>query len=74
MALGRLVHDPTDPALADYVSLRDSQLRRRMERAEGLFIAEGEKIIRRAADVGCRPRSILLQERWLPALEDLLDR
>ena len=74
MALCRLVHDPTDPVLADYVSLRDSQLRRRVERAEGLFIAEGGKIIRRAADVGCRPRSILLQERWLPALEDLLER
>lgn len=45
MALFRPVHDPADPVLADYVSLRDSQLRRRLEQAEGLFIAEGEKII-----------------------------
>ncbi len=74
MALRRIVDDPADPALAAYVSLRDSQLRRRLEVAEGLFIAEGEKIIRRAADAGHRPRSLLLQERWLPALEDVLDR
>ncbi len=74
MAVHHAVDDPSDPALSDYVNLRDSQLRRRLEQAEGLFIAEGEKIIRRAADAGCRPRSLLLQERWLPALEDLLDR
>lgn len=74
MALYRVVDDAGDPALADYVSLRDSQLRRRLEQSEGMFIAEGEKIIRRAAEAACKPRSFLLQDRWLPALEDVLDR
>lgn len=74
MAVHRAVDDPSDPALADYVSLRDSQLRRRLEESKGLFIAEGEKIIRRAAEAEYRPRSLLLQERWLPALEDVIDR
>lgn len=66
------VTDATDPRLADYVSLRDSRLRRNLEQAEGLFIAEGEKIIRRAAEAGARPRSFLLQERWLAGLDDVL--
>ncbi|MEO7588577.1 MAG: RNA methyltransferase [Arachnia sp.] len=68
------VHDPQDPRLADYVSLRDAQLRRRLEQSTGIFIAEGEKIIRRAAEAGCRPRSFLLQERWLDGLSDVLMR
>lgn len=66
------VTDPSDPRLADYVSLRDSRLRRNLEQAEGLFIAEGDKIIRRAAEAGARPRSFLLQSRWLPGLADVL--
>lgn len=74
MALLRDVLDPADPALNDYVGLRDAQLRRQIEQSEGIFIAEGEKIIRRAAEAGCRPRSFLLQERWLPQLADVLDR
>lgn len=66
------VVDPSDPRLADYVGLRDSRLRRHLEHEEGLFIAEGDKIIRRAAVAGARPRSFLLQERWLPGLADVL--
>lgn len=61
------------PELSDYVSLRDSQLRRRLEGERGIFIAEGEKIIRRAFEVGCRPRSFLLAPKWLPGLADMLD-
>jgi len=54
------------------VSLRDSQLRTSLEATGGLFIAEGDKIIRRAAEAGCHPRAFLLQERWLPGLADIL--
>ncbi|MDO5082189.1 RNA methyltransferase [Arachnia propionica] len=61
------------PELADYVSLRDSQLRRRLEGERGIFIAEGEKIIRRAFEAGARPRSLLLAPKWLPGLADLLE-
>lgn len=68
------VTSAADPRLADYVSLRDAQLRQSLEVERGLFIAEGDKIIRRAADAGCRPRSFLLQERWLPGLADVLER
>lgn len=66
------VTDPGDPRLADYVRLRDVSLRRHLESAEGLFIAEGEKVIRRAVAAGYRPRSFLLAERWLGSLADVL--
>ena len=68
------VADPEDPRLSEYVSLRDAQLRRGIEQTGALFIAEGEKIIRRAAEAGAVPRSFLLQARWLPGLADILDR
>ena len=42
------VDDPADPRLADYLRLTDSSLRTSLEAAHGLFIAEGEKVIRRA--------------------------
>jgi tRNA G18 (ribose-2'-O)-methylase SpoU len=56
----QLVTDPADPRLADYVSLTDVQLRRRLEPALGLFIAEGELVIRRAIAAGYPARSLLL--------------
>ncbi|RMB59756.1 TrmH family RNA methyltransferase [Tessaracoccus antarcticus] len=68
-----VVDDPRDPSLSDYVSLRDSQLRRSLETSRGMFIAEGEKIIRRAAEAGCRARSFLLQDRWLDGLSDVVE-
>jgi len=63
-----------DPRLADYVRLREATLRRSIEVAGGLFIAEGEKVIRRAAEAGYRPRSFLLAERWLAGLQDVVGR
>jgi tRNA G18 (ribose-2'-O)-methylase SpoU len=67
------VEDPVDPRLADYVSLRDVQLRRHLEAEHGFFIAEGEKVVRRAVTAGCRVRSFLMAERWLPGLAEELD-
>ena len=46
------VEDPADPRLADYLRLTDSSLRTSLEAANGLFIAEGEKVIRRALGAG----------------------
>jgi tRNA G18 (ribose-2'-O)-methylase SpoU len=63
-----------DPRLADYVQLRDATLRRHLESAGGLFIAEGDKVIRRAVEAGYRPRSFLLADRWLPGLQDVIER
>ena len=65
--------DPGDERLRDYVALRDTSLRRSLEAERGLFIAEGEKVIRRAVEAGHAPRSFLLAERWLAGLADLLD-
>jgi tRNA G18 (ribose-2'-O)-methylase SpoU len=68
------VNDPDDPRLADYVKLRETSLRRHLESERGLFIAEGEKVIRRAIHAGYRPRSFLLAERWLGGLHEVLER
>lgn len=73
MATMLRIEDPADPRLHDYTGLTDVQLRRVREPAEGIFIAEGEKVIRRAVDAGYRVRSVLCAERWLPPLSDLLD-
>lgn len=54
------IDDPADPRLADYVNLRDVNLRKSLEAEHGLFIAEGAKVIRRACEAGYPPRSFLL--------------
>lgn len=61
------------PELADFTSLTDVALRRTLEPAEGLYIAESPKVIERALAAGHRPRSVLLLEQWLPKIESLLD-
>ena len=66
------VADPEDPRLGDFVGLTDVALRSRREPERGLFVAEGEKVIRRAVLAGCAPRAVLLAERWLEPLGDLL--
>ncbi|RZI78862.1 MAG: rRNA methyltransferase, partial [Microbacterium sp.] len=63
-----------DPRLADYRDLRDVQLRESLEAEHGLFLAEGEKVVRRAVEGGFAPRSFLMAPRWLDGLADVLDR
>lgn len=63
-----------DPVLHDYVGLTDMSLRTRREPVEGLFIAEGEKVIRRALAAGYPMRSMLLEEKWLPGLADVVEQ
>ncbi|WP_137843665.1 RNA methyltransferase [Microbacterium sp. 2FI] len=58
-----------DERLGDYRDLTDVALRRVSEPAGGLYIAESAKVIARALDAGHRPRSVLVQEKWLPDLE-----
>lgn len=65
--------DPSDPRLADYVHLRDVQLRQKLEAEHGVFLAEGEKVVRRAVESGHVPASFLMSERWLSGLSDVLD-
>jgi tRNA G18 (ribose-2'-O)-methylase SpoU len=66
------VADPADPRLADYVSLRDVNLRKSLEAEHGLFMAEGEKVIRRAIATGHPVRSLLMARRWAEPLADVL--
>ncbi len=67
------VEDPDDPRLRDYTGLTDVELRRRREPEEGLFIAEGEKVIRRAKDAGFEMRSMLLSAKWVDVMRDVID-
>lgn len=66
-----LVDDASDARLADYVSLTDVHLRRSLESAHGLFIAEGEKVIRRAVAAGYPVRSMLVAQDKLATIEDV---
>jgi tRNA G18 (ribose-2'-O)-methylase SpoU len=62
-----------DERLVDYTGLTDVALRSRREPEQGLYMAESEKVIRRALDAGHRPRSLLLSDRWLDPLADLVE-
>ena len=64
------VDDPRDPRLIDYTGLTDVSLRTVREPAEGLFLAEGEKVVRRALAAGYVPRSLLMARKWWGGLRD----
>jgi tRNA G18 (ribose-2'-O)-methylase SpoU len=66
-----LIDDASDPRLADYVRLTDVHLRRSLEADEGLFIAEGEKVIRRAVGAGFPVRSLLVADDKVATIADL---
>ncbi len=66
------IDDPGDPRLADYRDLRDVELRTHLEAEHGLFLAEGEKVVRRAVESGFPVRSFLMAKRWLDGLSDVL--
>ena len=54
--------DFSAPELDVYARLTEAQLLNRHEPRKGLFIAESPKVIHRALDAGCVPRSILVEE------------
>jgi tRNA G18 (ribose-2'-O)-methylase SpoU len=68
------VDDAGDDRLADYRDLRDVTLRKHLEATHGLFLAEGEKVVRRAVEAGFGVRSFLMAPRWLDGLADVLER
>ena len=72
MAEQILVDSASDARLADYRDLRDVSLRKHLEATHGLFLAEGEKVVRRAVEAGFTPRSFLMAPRWLDGLADVL--
>src|SRR5581483_11081487 len=67
------VDDPRDARLADYVGLTDAALRRRVEHGRGLFIAEGELVIRQLLVSPYPVRSVLVAPTRYAHLRDVLD-
>src|SRR4029079_11494122 len=49
------VDDPKDPRLSPFLDLRDTRMRAAREPAEGFFLAEGVRTIRRALAAGNEP-------------------
>jgi tRNA G18 (ribose-2'-O)-methylase SpoU len=66
-----LITDPGDERLGDYRALTDLELRIKWEPPNGLFIAEGELVLRRALRAGYRPRSYLVDAKRVDQLADL---
>jgi tRNA G18 (ribose-2'-O)-methylase SpoU len=66
-----LITDPDDDRIADYRALTDLELRTRWEPPNGLFIAEGELVLRRALRAGYPPRSYLVDAKRVAQLDDL---
>lgn len=64
--------DVDDPRLADYTSLTDVALRRRLETERGLYMAESSKVIVRAVEAGHAPRSFLIAPRWYDELRPVI--
>ena len=60
-----------DPRVSDYTRLTDVHLRKVREPAEGMYIAESSRVLRRALAAGHRPRSFFLAEKWLEDLADV---
>jgi tRNA G18 (ribose-2'-O)-methylase SpoU len=67
------VTDPAALQIDDYTQLTDVALRSVREPAEGVYLAESSKVIRRALAAGHRPRSALVLEKWLPEIGPLLE-
>jgi tRNA G18 (ribose-2'-O)-methylase SpoU len=63
-----------DPRVADYTQLTDVHLRKLREPAEGMYIAESSRVLRRALAAGHRPRSFFLAEKWLRDLADIFEQ
>ena len=65
-----IIDDPEDPRVAAYRDIRERDLTGR----QGLFIAEGEVVVRGLASAAsrCRPLSLLLAEKRVTALTDVI--
>jgi tRNA G18 (ribose-2'-O)-methylase SpoU len=66
-----LITDPDDRRLVDYRALTDVELRTRFEPPHGLFIAEGELVLRRALRAGYEPRSVLVDAKRIDQVGDI---
>lgn len=62
------IKDFSAPELDVYARMTENQLLNRHEPEKGMFIAESPKVIARALEAGCRPVSLLLENRPLDEL------
>lgn len=65
--------DTTDPRLKAYTSLTNHQLRNSLDPARGVAIVESQIAIRVALAQGVEPLSLLLDERRVQTMGDVLD-
>ena len=72
MTILRLAH-VNDERLEAYASLTNHQLRNSLDPQRGILIAESEIVVRVAINHGVEPVSMLLQERKVSAMRDVLD-
>ena len=66
------IEDAADPRLSDYTGLTDVARRSKHEPSMGIYMAESETVIRIAVEAGHRVKSLLMAERWMEPLADLL--
>lgn len=62
------IHSPTDPRLALYTAMKDRDIRRET----GLFLAEGEHVVRRALQAGLAVQSVLVIEQKAARVEAMI--
>lgn len=58
------------PDLAPYRTMR----RQEEQRQQGIFVAEGEKVVRRLLESDLRVVSVLLPPKWVPEFRELIER
>src|ERR1700681_4665479 len=66
------IDDPHDARIADYVGLTDAGFRRRVEGERGVFIAEGDLVIRQLLESSYPVRSVLVTPQRHGHLEHAL--
>ncbi|HWG74879.1 MAG TPA: RNA methyltransferase [Acidimicrobiales bacterium] len=69
----RLVDDPADPRVEGYRALNDARYRSRIERCEGLLVAEGELAVRRLLASAHVARSVFVSTARAGALAGVID-
>ena len=62
------IDSPDDPRLSLYTAMKDRDIRRET----GLFLAEGEHVVRRAFEAGLTVRSVLVIEQKVARIETML--
>ncbi len=74
MAYIKEIQDIDAAELDEYARMTEAQLKNKRHQEQGLFIAEGEKVICHALDAGFAPRSLLMEREKLDRYTSLLRR